>query len=62
MATRKKQETVLGGDFGEWIMVDEFTIFDKRKCSNCGKEGTFPKDMKNCTWTRCPDCGKEMRW
>lgn len=64
MATRKKQqETVLGGDYGEWVLVQEFPPFDKRKCSNCGYDKeTFPKDMQKCILTTCPNCGKEMRW
>lgn len=69
MATRRKAteqdnapETVLGGDYGEWELVEAFTTFDKRRCSNCGKTDTFPKDMSKCIWTNCPDCGKEMRW
>lgn len=62
MATRKKQETVLGGDYGEWVMVQEYKPFDIRKCSNCEYETTFPKDMQKCILPTCPNCGKEMRW
>lgn len=60
--TERNADTVLGGDTAEWELVEAFTTFDKRRCTNCGKTGTFPKDMSKCVWTSCPECGKEMRW
>lgn len=69
MATRKKPmeqdntpDTVLGGDYAEWDIVETFSAFDKRKCTNCGYTSDFPKDMKLCIWTSCPNCDKKMRW
>lgn len=69
MPTRRKEndrvdpeETVLGGRYGEWIMVTSGTSLDIRRCSNCGFASDFPKDMNNCIWTKCPECGKTMRW
>lgn len=65
MATKKNQhepETVLGGDNAYWELVEAFKPFDKRRCSNCGFETTFPKNMDSCILTSCPECGKDMRW
>lgn len=69
MATRKKpieqidtRDTVLGGDHAEWELVMDGTSLDIRKCTNCGFESNFPKNMTDCTWTACPNCHKEMRW
>lgn len=69
MTTRKKpieqdrmNDTVLGGDYGEWEIVMEGSSLDIRKCTNCGYTSDFPKDMSKCIWTSCPECHKEMRW
>lgn len=69
MATRKKPiergntyDTVLGGDHAEWEIVMSGSSLDIRKCTNCGFTKDFPKDMSKCIWSKCPECGKEMRW
>lgn len=69
MATKKKTteqtkttDSIMGDDYAEWELTESYTPYDKRKCTNCGFEATFPKDMNDCVWTTCPECGKEMRW
>ena len=62
MARKAEQETVLGGDYYDWELILETPVYDKRRCSSCGYEATFPKDMSKCAWKECPKCQKKMRW
>lgn len=65
MAKKKEpvqNDTVLGHDLYEWKLIVSGTSLDIRQCENCGFTSDFPKDMSDCIWTTCPECGKDMRW